>query len=425
MAEMTELEKARLEIDAVDKEIAALFTRRMQAVEKVAAYKKQNGLPVYDADREAQMLARERAWVPEEYSSYYETVLSALMDASKAYQRDSADFAGITVKSGALSDVGSYFNLNRRVLVVTDDGVPAQYAGAVCSACREAHLVTIPAGERSKNLDNWKMLLRTMTAAGFTRGDAVVSVGGGVCGDLAGFAAACYMRGIDYYQVPTTLLCQIDASVGGKVAVDFDDCKNTVGAFYPARRVLIDPDVLDTLPPRQYAAGMAEAIKVFAVWDRETFEQLERQGKGMPVEAVIRAALRCKLDVVRRDPREQDLRRVLNFGHTVGHAMEAVSLAGNQPLLHGECVALGMLCVSDGTVRARLEKLLGAFGLPTAVSLPVAASALTEKLQLDKKGDGAAITVVTVPQIGTYALEKMTPAQLLAKTQESGVITLL
>ena len=163
----------------------------------------------------------------------------------------------ITILRGGLAQADRYMKLDRKVLVVTDSGVPAQYAQRVCTCCKEPVLVTIPQGEGSKNLGNFELLCRTMLQKGFTRTDCVVAVGGGVVGDLAGFAAASFMRGIDFYNIPTTVLSQVDSSVGGKVAIDLDNIKNCVGAFYQPKAVLIDPEVLNTLPARQIANGLA------------------------------------------------------------------------------------------------------------------------------------------------------------------------
>ena len=175
----------------------------------------------------------------------------------------------ITIRPGALSQASSYMDLDRKVLVVTDDGVPAGYAAAVASCCAHPVIVTLPQGESTKDLRNFELLCRTMLREGFTRTDCVAAVGGGVVGDLAGFAAASFMRGIDFYNIPTTVLSQVDSSVGGKVAIDMDGIKNCVGAFHQPKAVLIDPEVLRTLPPRQISNGLAEAVKMAATFDAE------------------------------------------------------------------------------------------------------------------------------------------------------------
>ncbi|MBE6656585.1 MAG: 3-dehydroquinate synthase, partial [Ruminococcaceae bacterium] len=182
----------------------------------------------------------------------------------------------ITIARGALSCVGELLNLSRRVLVVTDEGVPSEYAEAVAKAALSPTLITLPTGEGTKSLRSFEKLLSLMLKKGFTRRDCVVAVGGGVVGDLAGFAASAYMRGIDFYNIPTTLLSQVDSSIGGKVAVNLDGIKNCVGAFYPPTAVVIDPDVLKTLPHRQVASGLTEALKMSMTHDEALFELFEK-----------------------------------------------------------------------------------------------------------------------------------------------------
>ena len=240
-----------------------------------------------------------------------------------------------------------------------------------------------------------------------------VSAGGGVIGDLGGFAAACYMRGIDFYNVPTTLLSQVDSSIGGKTAVDFRGTKNTVGSFYPPKRVLIDPDTLKTLNPRQRNAGMAEVIKMAASFDAELFELLETgslEDEGLT--EVIRRALEIKKRVVEEDPKENGLRKALNFGHTVGHAIESLE---NGSLLHGECVALGMIPLSHGKARERIRKTLEKWNLPTRYEK--AGGSLLPLMKHDKKADKDSITAVVVDEIGSFRFEKMT-AEALAEAAE-------
>ena len=176
---------------------------------------------------------------------------------------------------GALARAGELIPMQRRVLVVTDSGVPAEYADTVASFAKEAVKITVPQGEESKCFEQLQRLLAAMLDAGFTRKDAVVAVGGGVVGDLSGFAASMYMRGIDFYNIPTTLLSQVDSSIGGKTAVDFHGYKNVIGAFYQPKKVIIDPNVLSTLDKRQVAAGMAEAIKMSLTSDADMFRMLE------------------------------------------------------------------------------------------------------------------------------------------------------
>lgn len=317
----------------------------------------------------------------------------------------------IIVRDGALEDAGKELNLARKVLVVTDSGVPAQYAQTVAAQCAQARIVTIAQGEASKCMEQYTRLLREMLEAGFTRKDCVAAVGGGVVGDLAAFAASTYMRGIDFYNLPTTLLSQVDSSIGGKTGVDFEGVKNIVGSFYQPKKVLIDPQTLKTLSRRQLMAGLAEAIKMAATCDAELFALIERDGElTEKLPEMIQRALAIKRDVVQKDPKEQGLRKVLNFGHTIGHAVE--SFNGGR-LLHGECVALGMLPLCGEGARARLKKVLERYGLP--VKIEQSAEELLPYLLHDKKMQGQKVTAVLVDEIGSFRFESMTPQQVLER----------
>ena len=301
----------------------------------------------------------------------------------------------ILLERGALSRAASYLNLDRRVLILTDEGVPAVYAETVAKASKRAVTVRVKQGEGSKSIPVFEEVCRTLLEEGFTRSDCVVAVGGGVVGDLAGFVAASYMRGIDFYNIPTTLLSQVDSSIGGKVAVNLGGVKNIVGAFYQPKRVLIDPEVLSTLPPRQIANGMAEAVKMALTSDAELFALLEREDAMTVIDTV-----RIKKDVVEQDEKEAGLRKVLNFGHTLGHGIEASQ--GESGLYHGECVALGMLPMCADGVRERLLQVLVRLGLPTTVE-----GDLEEMLSLashDKKCRGSRISTVRVEEVGSFRL---------------------
>ena len=252
-----------------------------------------------------------------------------------------------------------------------------------------------------------------MLRLGMTRGDCVAAVGGGMAGDLAGFAAATYMRGVDFYNIPTTLLSQVDSSIGGKTAIDMDGVKNIVGAFHQPRAVLIDPDTLRTLPPRQISAGLAESVKMALTSDADLLDRIERSADltaGLP--EIIARSLTIKKNVVEQDPHEHGLRRVLNFGHTVGHAIE--SSAGGR-LLHGECVALGMLPMCAPALRPRLIRVLRKCGLPTEIE--TTREALLPYLRHDKKGQGAAVTAVEVDEPGSFRFTTMTPEEILHRLE--------
>ena len=316
----------------------------------------------------------------------------------------------IVLEPGAIKNAGELLNLNRRVLVVTDSGVPAQYAETVAAQCSEAVIVTIPQGEHSKCFDEFRHLLSEMLDKSFTRGDCVVAVGGG---DLSGFAASCYMRGVDFYNIPTTLLSQVDSSIGGKTAIDFGGVKNIVGAFYQPKKVIIDPEVLETLSRRQLMAGLAEAIKMAATNDAELFELIENSADlTADLPQIIYRALMIKKSVVEQDPRETGLRKVLNFGHTIGHAVESFS-AGK--LLHGECVALGMIPMSGDNAAARIKSVLEKYGLPSKIGQ--SAEELMPFLKHDKKMASDGIAAVIVDEIGSFRLCRMSADEILSRLE--------
>ncbi len=320
----------------------------------------------------------------------------------------------ILLQRGALAAADRYLNLNRSVLIVTDSGVPEEYAKTVASLCANPTIITVPQGERSKNLENWTLLLRTLSENGFTRSDCIAAVGGGVVGDLAGFAASVYMRGIDFYNIPTTVLSQVDSSIGGKTAVDFMGYKNIVGAFYPPKAVIIDPDVLATLPKRQISNGLCEALKMSLTHNPELFEIFENGDALKRIDTVIERALFIKRSVVEADEHESGLRAVLNFGHTLAHAIESAN--DMEELYHGECVAIGMLPMCAPSVRKRLIPVLKQLGLPTAVTGE--RQKIFDAVKHDKKLSGKDITVVFVHEIGKFEFEKIPLDTLIERMKD-------
>lgn len=314
----------------------------------------------------------------------------------------------IVLERGCLKKAGELLNLDRKVFILTDDGVPAQYAETVAGQCREPHIHTVAHGEGSKSFAVLEELLTQMLELGFTRGDCVCSVGGGVVGDLGGFTAACYMRGIDFYNIPTTILSQVDSSIGGKTAVNLGGVKNIVGAFWQPRKVLIDPDTLDTLSDRQKSSGLAEAVKAGLIADPVLFAMFEDYAAGgapLDLEKVIAASLVVKKNVVEQDERESGVRKILNFGHTIGHGIESVT-----GLLHGECVAMGMIPMCSPAVRSRLIPVLGALRLPARVHADPA-EVYKAVLHDKKMGDGF-VSIVSVDTVGGYKIQKVDPAVL-------------
>ena len=309
----------------------------------------------------------------------------------------------IVVERGCLEKAQTLINLNRKVLIVTDSGVPQEYSECIAKMCQYPVIQCVEQGEQSKGFDTYKKLLSVMLQQGFTRTDCVVAVGGGVVGDLAGFVASSFMRGIDFYNIPTTLLSQIDSSIGGKVAINLDGIKNIVGAFYQPKKVLIDPDVLSTLPERQISNGLAEAIKMSLTSDEELFELFEKEDVYQNIDTIIVKSLMIKRDVVEQDEKEQGLRKILNFGHTIGHGIESVE--SKNGLYHGECVALGMIPMCSDDVRQRLLTVLKKVNLPYKLNYD--ATRVCEAMSHDKKFDGNKVTVIFVNKPGTFEMKKL------------------
>lgn len=312
----------------------------------------------------------------------------------------------INIGKGLLERANEYFDLNRKAFIITDSGVPHKYAESVEKVCKDATVFTITEGEGSKSISTLEEVLTAMSNAELKRSDCVIAVGGGVVGDLAGFAASIYMRGVDFYNVPTSLLSQVDSSIGGKTAVNLGGIKNIVGSFKQPKAVLIDTDVLSTLPIRQMRNGLCEAIKMAATCNAELFEKLESLNENdiyNNVEEIIVEALKIKKTVVEEDEHECGLRKILNFGHTLGHGIEAnEELSG---LYHGECVSLGMLPVCLGEAKKRLTSLLKKVSLPTEYSGDIQ-SALAYVTH-DKKCSQEAISVVICERIGSCKIEAM------------------
>jgi len=287
----------------------------------------------------------------------------------------------IVVSSGSLAEVARIVEErapSHRYVIITDDNVASHYLDHVSASLIErsrrgvtsdrVHTVVIPAGEEHKTRERWSAITDSLLAHGCGRDTAIIALGGGVIGDLAGFVAATYMRGIPVVQIPTTLLAMVDASVGGKTAVDTPAGKNTVGAFHPPAAVIIDPATLASLPTRELRSGLAEVIKHGVIADSSVIDQVETimpallaaRASGAALEAMIERSVRIKADVVAADERELGLRKVLNFGHTIGHGVEAAS---DYALLHGEAIAIGM--VAEG----RLAEILGIATVGTAAAI--------------------------------------------------------
>ena len=320
----------------------------------------------------------------------------------------------VIIQRNIINNVSEYLSLQRKVLILTDDGVPSEYVLKISSQCLNPIIVTVKQGEQSKNIDNYQLVMKTLIEHGFTRTDCLVSIGGGVVGDLGGFISSTYMRGIDFYNIPTTLLSQVDSSIGGKTAIDYNGIKNIIGSFYTPKCVLIDSNTLKTLDKRQLHAGLVEAIKMACTCSSSLFEIISKsKNLEYDIDEIIFQSLQIKQKIVEEDLEEKGLRRVLNFGHTLGHIIESAS---NYNLLHGECVGIGMLSFSSDKARKQIKKLLKKYNLPTSYDLTL--KDIEDYLIHDKKKTGDYIWIVSVENIGSYELKKIKIDELYNKLKE-------
>ncbi len=335
----------------------------------------------------------------------------------------------IHIERGILAKAGRYIrkiSRGEKVTVITDSHVGPLYAGKLSKVLEEegftVHLCQVPAGEESKCQKELFWLYDEMLEFGMTRSDLVIALGGGVVGDLAGYAAATLLRGIPFVQIPTTILAQVDSSVGGKVAIDLPKGKNLVGAFYQPKMVLMDPLCLSTLPEVHVADGMAEVIKYGAIWDAEFFKMLEkiktREELFAKIEEIVYTCCDIKRQVVEADELDTAGRMILNFGHTFGHAIEKEY--HYQTYTHGQAVAIGMVMacgygekigLTETGTKERMEVLLRQFSLPTETALRE--ESLQDAVAVDKKGDGDQIHLILLKQIGEVEIRKIKKADLV------------
>lgn len=327
------------------------------------------------------------------------------------------------------------YSPGRKACVVSDSNVAPLYLEEVCGLLRKHFSVCVSvvfqAGESSKHTGTVGEVYERLILSHFDRKDLLVALGGGVVGDLTGFVAATYLRGIDFIQIPTSLLSQVDSSIGGKTGVDYMQYKNMVGAFYMPRLVYMSLSTLRTLPKGQMASGMAEILKHgqirdsdYAKWLCDHAEEI-REGQVATLMEMVHGSCCVKRDVVQRDPKEQGERALLNFGHTIGHAIEKLS---DFALLHGECVALGMAAAAylssrygsyPEADRADLEQLISFFGLPTRLAQPgFSPEDVLDATRLDKKMDGGRVKFILLKAVGVaYVTRELDDAQILEGIQ--------
>ena len=338
----------------------------------------------------------------------------------------------IRIEKGCLATIGEDLvkrQVANRFAVITDDRVAGLYGQSVMANLRktglQSDLLVFHHGEASKNLETIASLASRLAASGYDRKDGLIALGGGVVGDITGFLASIYMRGIPFIQVPTTLLAQVDSSVGGKTGVDIPEGKNLVGTFYQPKSVHIDPDVLSTLERTDLLCGLAEVIKYGVIRDPAFFNFLERRRAGIlaldsaDVGEMIRTCCTIKADVVEQDEREGGLRRILNYGHTIGHAVEAAS---SFAISHGAAVAIGMvaaarIAVAKGMLEKQEEErifsLIADYGLPVAVPEGLDRNLIKTYLKTDKKAVAGRIFYILPTAIGSTCITDQVSDQQL------------
>ena len=341
----------------------------------------------------------------------------------------------IVTNPGNLPKLGEYLTrlkLGKKILLLSNPEIFDYYGETSLNSLKksgfEVSVHLIPAGETNKTLEAIAKIYDTALEKRLERSSTMVALGGGVVGDMTGFAASSWLRGINFVQVPTTLLAMVDASIGGKTGVNHPQGKNLIGAFYQPRLVFIDPLVLKTLPEREFRAGMAEVIKYGIIWDADLFEQLE-QAKSLKnladlpeslLEMIITRSCQAKVDVVSQDEKESGIRAILNYGHTLGHAVE--SLTGYSQVNHGEAVAIGMVAAGKIAVKMGLwnEKdaqrqmvLIEKTGLPTQIPSHLDPNVIIDILQTDKKVKAGKVRFILPTAIGKVIITDEVTTEIL------------
>lgn len=310
----------------------------------------------------------------------------------------------IIIERDAMLHLADYIDVNCKVMIITDDGVPERYQKQVLAQCPQGYLHVCRHGEGAKSFPVYQQICEKLLQLNFSRKDRILALGGGVIGDLSGFVAATFKRGMKFVSIPTTTLSQIDSSIGGKVAVNLGEVKNVIGTFYHPEVVLIDLNTLRTLPKRHYYNGLVEAVKAGMIADPEIFRLFEEEEIDQALEEIITRSLIVKKHVVEEDEKEQNFRKILNFGHTIGHAIE--SIYHLHDYYHGECVAMGMMKIlEDEQLKERLKSILKKMEIP--LDVPYEIQEVIDFIKKDKKASGDQITIVQVREIGKAELIDM------------------
>ncbi len=311
----------------------------------------------------------------------------------------------ILIENNLLNHLKDYLDSQRFYVIISDDKIPSEYINFVKNAAINNLLITFPSGEQSKSFYEYQRIISILQENNIKRDACIIALGGGVTGDLAGFIASTYLRGIDYIQIPTSLLAQIDSSVGGKVAINTDLAKNSIGSFYPPLKVFIDPQTLHTLSPRHFNNGMGEMIKYGMIHSKAFFDEISQEDVSKNLEYFIYNSLLIKKYYVENDEYDNSIRQFLNFGHTYGHAYEAYYKFTKY--FHGEAVALGMLkaCKKEETKQS-LITVLEKYSLPTTEPIPD--EKVLPYIKKDKKNTSEYLNMIVVDEIGhAYIQQKI------------------
>ncbi len=335
----------------------------------------------------------------------------------------------IHVGSGAIEQISSLFDSSRysSLFIVADKNVQVHLKKLLKALPKEVVAVVLPIGAQPKDLKGIQKIWTAMHKAGCDRQSLVINLGGGSIGDRGGFAASTYMRGVDFLNIPTTLLSQVDASVGGKTGFDFDGIKNLIGAFSQPMGVLVDPQLLDTLPSREFISGFGEIIKHGLIWDKDHFKKATAKAPQKFSQAeltdIIIQSIMIKAEIVQGDETETGMRKLLNYGHTIGHAIESLSLETKSPLLHGEAISIGMaaeaiIANKQGLISAvekrKIEKALVRAGLPTTAP-GFKVSDILKKMQSDKKNSHGELNFSLPDGIGRAVYDQKVPKAVVSE----------
>ena len=336
----------------------------------------------------------------------------------------------ILIGNGILEDnLSEILNYNK-ILIVSDDNIPKEYIDKVYELSgNKALIYIIKNGEESKNIKNYEAILDFMLTNNFTRKSLVIALGGGVVGDLSAFVASTYMRGVDFINIPTSFLSMVDSSSGGKTAIDYKNVKNVFGTFYNPKKVIIDIDLLKSLNIREFNSGVIESVKMAMTFDKEYYVKIYKYIKEVLnneqniendkyiniynefLVDIIKRSVEIKKEVVEKDAIEKDLRRVLNFGHTLGHAIEE---ACAEKVLHGECVARGIYLITEGKIRDEFSEIMKNLNIDIKCDFDI--NNAKENLHHDKKGlNDEKVAVIKVNEIGSFIIEDMEIKELEEK----------